>query len=452
MLRIFNPRLISDVEVPEKQEKESVCSIILKYKKFPLKYTTKGNLTETKNPDLFSFCLQIAKDMTGTCNASKTWENRLSNKVNEDGTPKSPMTQCEAVNLYIKLSESIDNSAKLSEENLFVEIYNFLKVIEMQKENSNQYSSVDNWVEACSLLQKRYNLFDSDLKGEGYCPKISKIAQLFGAKKASGIYLRSVEDICAVATIFACKDLKFYNDLKTQLTDIWNGSSGDKIISLPLDIDCDYYGEAINNTITPTVSEEILEILSKNKECDTNIFEQIKTHFLQDDDLIAFNGSNPYTYNVGVRRQLIKAVYRAINLEGNENDVCEMIEGIKAFFSDGVSDSLILNCFKLPISDNQVDISILNEATVEKFGNYDKEKVAELCRNALICSKAETYIEKIRRSCGNTDSFKDDANQLLFEYGLRDLQENDAENYYIDWYVYNALSGYERLIAKDRSE
>lgn len=452
MLSIFNPKLISGVNVPEKQEKESVCSIILKYKEFPLKYTPKGNLTETKNPDLFSFCLQIPKDMTGNCNGQKTWENRLNNKVNEDGTAKSPMTQCEAVNLYIKLSERIDKSVKLSEEDLFVEIYNFIEALDLQKENSNQYSSTINWVEACSLLQKQYKLFDSDLNGEGYCPKISKMAQLFGAKKVSGIYLRSVEDICAVATIFACKDLTFYNDLKTQLTYIWNGSSEEKILGLSLGMDRDCYGEAINNTITPTVSEEILEILSKNKECATNIFEQIKTHFLRDDDLVAFDGSNPYTYNVGVHRQLIKAVYRAINLECNENDVCEMIEGIKAFFSDGVSDSLILNCFKLPISDNEEDITIFNEVTIEEFGNYDIEKVAELCRNALICYKAETYINKIRRGSGNAESFKDDINQALFEYGLRDLQENDAENYYIDWYVYNALSGYEHLIAKDRSK
>lgn len=453
MLSIFNPKLISDIKVPEKQEKESVCSIILKYKskEFPLKYF-KGNLTETKNPELFGFCLQIATDMTGKCNGARTWWNRLNNIVKKDGTAKSPMTQCEAVNLYIKLSESMDKSVELSQEDRFAEICNFIESLDLQKENSNQYSSTINWIEACSLLQKQYKLFDCDLNGDGYCPKISKMAQLFGAKKASGMYLRFIDDICAVATIFACKDLKFYNDLKTQLTSIWDKKNGEKIITLPADIDYDYFSEANSNTVTPFVSEGIVAILSQNSGDDKRISEEIQTYFSENDDLVSCTGVNPYTYEVGVHRQLVKAVYRAINFEKKENDVLEMIEEITGFFSDRVSDSLILNCFKLPISDNQVDSSILNEETVEKFGNYSIEKVAELCRNALICYNAETYIEKIRLGYGNAESFKDDINQSLFEYGLRDLQENDAENYYIDWYVYNALKGYEHLIAKDRSK
>ena len=441
MLSIFNPKLISGVNVPEKQEKESVRSIILKYKKFPLKYTPQGNLTGTKNPELFNFCLEIAKDMTGACNKEKTWYNRLNNVKKDKGEAESPMAHCEAVNLYIKLT---DNTAKLSEEDLFSEICNFLKALDLQKENSNQYSSVDNWVEACSLLQKQYNLFDSDLNGDGYCPKISKMAQLFGAKKASGIYLRFIDDICSVATIFACKDLTFYWQLKKDMDEAIES----KLQYSKKDRD-DMVDEkycAINMTATSEVSNKVLNIIKELKK-----YAEVCDSSMEDYN---YWSDNPFLLGQGIRRRQLKQLGAYI-LDMEEDTIetafisDELLEKISNIILEDITDNTnehqeIIKRFKNFQKYSNIDEKLLN--------NIDDEEVSSFIRDALICYKAETYIDKIRRGGGNAESFKDDINQALFEYGLRDLQENDAENYYIDWYVYNALSGYEHLIAKDRSK
>lgn len=463
MFSIFSEELSGRVVNFKEQKKEGLVGIIEKYSHLPqLKlsmYNGKCNYKQKKNIEVFSFLNKVWEFAS-----VDVLENRLNGITKQGVVIASSITPLEAAQLCCSLIKEDEyystqnNCSPLFKKNdLYKDVCWMISQLAISskpgrringREQEQKEASQLSWIDACSYLQKELALFDSDLEVEGNCPKISKMAQLFGVKKARGIYFRSIEDLSAVATIFTGNKSAFYLRLKNFLNGIVKdkiskferGHSKEQIIN-------EQYN-SVNITITTQVDVDCLNLIKTNMNNANNLARELGMYIEKSDDYIDDMDGNPYIFNSGLFRKLLKYVWQNIDdssvtdFEDRNSD--ELIKDLYDYFQDEILVGLPEK-FNVDITNGlSIDRAYFN-IELKTLRNINMDEVVGFIRNALICLEGETYLRNMKLFDGTAEKFRNNVNKKLFECGLRELQVNDFD-YFIDNYIYNALLGEEKYL------